>query len=956
MKFLAFSDLHCSNYKSYSKYKNGKNSRLLTIIDSINEIQKLGKQENVDFYVFGGDLFNTQGYVESDVYNLAFDAFKKFDKEVICISGNHDNFGSSDVSDLSFLKFSEIANVKIIDNACFEKYKICGVGFQKNLNAKDILSCKDFNGCEILVLHEIPKGCVVNDYLFKEGIDWESIEKQFKLVLFGHIHQPKKLSDKTFVIGSPLQHNFSDKGDRGVWLFDHKNGGNYISKFIPLKYPKFFKVDSVKDKSDSFNYYMVSGLDNEKIVEKSDSIVTTEMSIESIVDRYLKSQDVNVVDTDFYRSYGLSLLGKAELECKCLVPSNYKLQKVTLEGFLSFRDKADFEVQDGIWLVLGESDVFLSNGSGKSSLFDSIFYCLYGKTTKGLVGDDVINLEIGKNCKVSIELQDSKTNAVLEVERFRKYGTIGNGLIVKENGKRLEGNVQILEEKLLGILGYDYDFFLNTVYYSQEMTEFFASSSDSEKKSFLDSVLQTEKYGVALKYVRKDLSDLNAKIKDTELTKKIFEDEILVIAQEIVSLEQNGEVFEDERGVRLNELESARITLIENCSVFNIEKIEKTAEIDRTEEKLGKVSKFLEDSVADFNKRKEIFVLESSKLREQMSVLLNGISTKEAKIKNLVKQKVNVTCENCGNLITEGSKEKYVEILNQEVTELSSKQNVLAESLAILNKRQEEDRLKFEQDVLDFRSAKVNLESSLLNIRKRLNEINEKVNSLNLQLAENKAVILVKQNAVNIFEKYKEEKVVSKDSKKEKIIFCDKFLKESVSNKKLYEFFEDAFSTKGIKSLLSYDFCKIFNQEIFSIMSVLSGGFLEINLQGQTKLKSGELSEKLFLGIKLSGREMQYLNLSGGEKRRVDIAVMITLNKIVRRMYNINFGLLGVLILDEIFSFLDSSGEENVFYILQEVSKNVRSIFVITHTNELTSYFDNKIVVKKENNCSFLQN
>ena len=59
-----------------------------------------------------------------------------------------------------------------------------------------------------------------------------------------------------------------------------------------------------------------------------------------------------------------------------------------------------------------------------------------------------------------------------------------------------------------------------------------------------------------------------------------------------------------------------------------------------------------------------------------------------------------------------------------------------------------------------------------------------------------------------------------------------------------------------------------------------------------------------------------------------------------------------VLFLDEIFDTLDQAGTEKVIGLLHELSKSKESIFVVTHTKELKSYFQNHLVVVKKGKIS----
>jgi DNA repair exonuclease SbcCD ATPase subunit len=103
--------------------------------------------------------------------------------------------------------------------------------------------------------------------------------------------------------------------------------------------------------------------------------------------------------------------------------------------------------------------------------------------------------------------------------------------------------------------------------------------------------------------------------------------------------------------------------------------------------------------------------------------------------------------------------------------------------------------------------------------------------------------------------------------------------------------------------------------------------------------------------IEIAGLQRSYDSLSGGEKRRIDIAVCLAFSAWIRQRFALRSSLLGIMILDEVMSFLDASAEDCIAPILQEEAKD-KAVFIISHTRELSSYCDRVITVKKENMVS----
>lgn len=85
IKFLYFTDTHIRSNNPSSRIDNYQES----ILNKFAEISKIGKDENVDFYVHGGDIID-----RPDIPILTMRAFNKvlmsFEKPIFLVPGNHD--------------------------------------------------------------------------------------------------------------------------------------------------------------------------------------------------------------------------------------------------------------------------------------------------------------------------------------------------------------------------------------------------------------------------------------------------------------------------------------------------------------------------------------------------------------------------------------------------------------------------------------------------------------------------------------------------------------------------------------------------------------------------------------------------------------------------------------------------------------------------------------------------
>jgi DNA repair exonuclease SbcCD ATPase subunit len=94
----------------------------------------------------------------------------------------------------------------------------------------------------------------------------------------------------------------------------------------------------------------------------------------------------------------------------------------------------------------------------------------------------------------------------------------------------------------------------------------------------------------------------------------------------------------------------------------------------------------------------------------------------------------------------------------------------------------------------------------------------------------------------------------------------------------------------------------------------------------------------------LKRKEGYYELLSTGQSRVVDIIMMVALNNVFMKFYGLEMGPLGLVVFDEVLSFLDPEYIDFCFSLIQKT--NVPKRIVITHDNQLISRFDSRIDVK----------
>ena len=90
--------------------------------------------------------------------------------------------------------------------------------------------------------------------------------------------------------------------------------------------------------------------------------------------------------------------------------------------------------------------------------------------------------------------------------------------------------------------------------------------------------------------------------------------------------------------------------------------------------------------------------------------------------------------------------------------------------------------------------------------------------------------------------------------------------------------------------------------------------------------------------------DADFKTLSGGEKKKVCISLILAQKDLATRMSGLNSN---ILILDEVFENLDSEAIDVVINALMQVSTDVDSMFIISH-KETSIGYDSIITVTKE--------
>ncbi len=521
MKIAIYSDTHIHTWMRSGEDTSGLSVRTQHQIDVLDQIHQINIARKIDYNIFGGDGVHKPGEHPTAAFWVFDQFFKKNRVPTIAASGSHDSIDV--VNPKEYQTFHTI--IKSLSNAVSE---IPGL----KVKMVDFYSPVDYDaikGYDIVVLHKQP--AIINEYGHAvHGVDWQLLAKNNRTVWFGHDHTTKQLGPNAWVIGSIMHFNFGDSGERGIWILDTDT---WKVEFVKLLYPEFRTVNQETEipADDKYNYYRVLHPTKKDI--DTDHVVAVQ--VPEVFDAKIHSDDFLGILKEW-----LVMNEKAEDYLKpiqCLIEARVDIVKkffrgrivdVTIKDFMSIGEVA-YTIENGVTCITGHIEAkeskqtenedtkestsvdvvqVSSNGAGKTSMTgEAIEWLLFGETSKGLKGDDVIRRG-SDEAIVTGRIVDREeayliTRSTDKGLSIRKAGS-DEDLVA---GRRKPDRQKLFEET---ILGFSKETFMASCYFSQEHLQMLTGMTDGDKTSMVTNLLGFDEYDVMYEKVddiRKGIAD-----------------------------------------------------------------------------------------------------------------------------------------------------------------------------------------------------------------------------------------------------------------------------------------------------------------------------------------------------------------------------------------------------------------------------------------------------------------
>lgn len=251
----------------------------------------------------------------------------------------------------------------------------------------------------------------------------------------------------------------------------------------------------------------------------------------------------------------------------------------------------------------------------------------------------------------------------------------------------------------------------------------------------------------------------------------------------------------------------------------------------------------------------------------------------------------------------------------------------------------ERQRTEIENEMKTYRDNEAELNGKLQSIRDNIAEVNSNISKINAKKAElQKEFASVEASANNTKGAEAIIKIIT--STEETKLGIEKGIIEANEKMKKLEIMENMYSADGIKQIMMNNYIPTLNEEIAETLNSLGFPY------------TLTFDNNFDPHLQYIGSDIKPQNLSVGEHKKVDLTVLCSLLKMIKRKYpQIN-----LVCLDETVSSLDYDSSTDIIKYLRKISREMNlNIFIVSHTTLDESLFDKHIFVEKPAQYSILK-
>jgi DNA repair exonuclease SbcCD ATPase subunit len=1030
------SDVHIRNFKRHEEYTRVFEKLYAYISSTFTEDSLI---------VLTGDIVHSKTDVTPELVNMVQTFLRRLCSigPVLMIPGNHDaNLNNSRRMDAltPIVNALNHKNLFYVIDTCY--FTIAGKTFAHWSvfdRQESYKTAEEVPGnYKIAMFHGPVTGTQLreNSQLIDQNLTVLDFEG-FDIALLGDIHTRQFLNAEQTIgyPGSLIQQNHGESIGKGIYVWDLKtkkaeyveiendtafytiNVDSGIQDPLPTHLPNnlYLRVRH-KNTSQSFIKDLVGQ------VKKSKSIV--ELTIQKVNDLYesesgeRKFHSIDVRDVNYQNSVLAQFLNKSDVEDQSSIKRileinntlNQRLTKSEVQRnsiWLPKEFKFDnmFSYGEGnvvnFSVMEGTYGIFAQNASGKSTLLDSIAYCIFDKCSKTSKAAQVMNNQTSSfYCKLTFELHGSEY-CIERTGSKQKYGNVK----VDVDFYRLEGEEKVslngkdrndTNANIRSLMG-SYEDFVMTAMSVQNNNMGFVDMSQSDRKDLLSQFLdinvyeelyqlansesrdvlavlkqyQKEDYSGMIKRAQYDMETLSLSIEEKSELKRYCEKEIaerdrqiLQKTKKIVSLSMavhNIDKLRTDRDSTLSSLKKLEASAIETRKKYK--DLESALESHRSA-----LSKFNSGRIKARTGEWKNCLEELTKKNLELSRATTNLANSRKKTEKLLQLEYDKNCSYCMNNVfvkdaieTKNyiqKEEELVESLKEICSSLSlraeeaskvQKESSDYEELLLEIKRIESEKSKLELEISKMSNRYKDGDIALKKIEASIEEYTNNQESIKENEKTNREIELLQKEKLNyesILSRVNREltdctieyKLLEKSRDSHSASL--ERLKQLEKDFKDYQLYLTAVHRDGIPHSLITNIIPNLQDEINNFLSQIVD--FSVVLQPNDKSINAYIaySEDNFWPIEL---------VSGMEKFVTNLAIRTSLISI-SSLPKPNF-----IAIDEGFGALDSNNIGSMAWLFDHLKTQFKFIVVISHIDSMRDIVDNHLEINKLNGRSRIE-
>lgn len=648
-----------------------------------------------------------------------------------------------------------------------------------------------------------------------------------------------------------------------------------------------------------------------------------------------------------------------------------------MTNFICFREKQEifFDKLSNIISVVGEnrdakspdSKIKSSNGSGKSTVAEALYYAIFGETIKkfgkstriihNLSPDGVATVECIFNDEYRIVRTQKKTGAGVRLWQSKNQ--------VWDKDTEITRSTKAETDKyIVDLVGLSPEAFVNIALFSDDQKGCFLECDAKAKRDVVEALMSLAIYRERQERANQLVNSTKAEIKELKRLHQAIEDNLSSCKaayndsvnkdeQWKVNLKQERDNLIKKAKAKKEELESSdvgaelllyqaaqeRIPTLEN----EIANLEASQEI--LKKKIEASGKLLEE-----RRREQGELLTNLKDFNRRMIANNGEVDKLIQhIKDLQENKHGTKCNHCFGVVDFSNIEPLIQSDKDKIEEYNKLIAVDKQEVKVLQEVGAKRKAEIEtietqrkKDEDDYRAAEINLKKLRADLTRDL--------GIKEPQADSKALVL--KNEIERLKTDAKEKndqlnsgitpfidlIASNKKRMEDVEISlsehEKKMKDAESNIPYYEYWRIGFGDNGIRQSILEGIIPVLNQCIASWLQPL--------VSNTITLKFNANLEEIIERNPPDGDPYIYSGMSAGQRRRLNLAVSQAFADI---MAVSNGARPSLVFLDEVTTNIDPMGVQGIFNMIQELSKD-KQVFITTHDHDLLEMLESVDTIK----------